>query len=71
MPITKGLETAFLNAKFQLQNYAPTVQVQKEAAMKGLSHVLWLYGEDHQLTEVGIMNIMMVYINDNGGEWLN
>jgi hypothetical protein len=36
--------------------------------MKGLSHVLWLYGEDHELTEVGIMNIMMFYINDNGGK---
>lgn len=48
-------------------NYAPTIHVQKEAASKGLQQVLWLYGEDHQLTEVGTMNIFMFYINDNGG----
>ncbi|CAD7090128.1 unnamed protein product [Hermetia illucens] len=47
-------------------NYAPTIHVQKEAASKGLQQVLWLYGEDHQLTEVGTMNIFMFYINDNG-----
>lgn len=47
-------------------NYAPTIHVQKEAASKGLQQVLWLYGEDHQLTEVGTMNIFMFYINDQG-----
>lgn len=47
-------------------NYAPTIHVQKEAAKQGLQQVLWLYGEDHQLTEVGTMNIFMFYINDNG-----
>jgi len=48
-------------------NYAPTINVQKEAAAKGLQQVLWLYGEDHQLTEVGTMNIFMFYVNDQGG----
>ncbi|KNC23357.1 hypothetical protein FF38_13547 [Lucilia cuprina] len=47
-------------------NYAPTINVQKEASAKGLQQVLWLYGEDHQLTEVGTMNIFMFYINDQG-----
>ncbi|XP_011139184.1 branched-chain-amino-acid aminotransferase, cytosolic [Harpegnathos saltator] len=47
-------------------NYGPTIQVQQEAMDKGLQQVLWLYGEDHQLTEVGTMNIFMVYINDDG-----
>ncbi|XP_039961578.1 branched-chain-amino-acid aminotransferase, cytosolic [Bactrocera tryoni] len=47
-------------------NYAPTINVQKEAAQKGLQQVLWLYGEDHQLTEVGTMNIFMFYVNENG-----
>jgi branched-chain amino acid aminotransferase len=47
-------------------NYAPTIHVQKEAENKGLQQVLWLYGEDHQLTEVGTMNIFMFYINDAG-----
>lgn len=48
-------------------NYAPTIHVQKEAANKGLQQVLWLYGEDHQLTEVGTMNIFMLFVNENGG----
>jgi branched-chain amino acid aminotransferase len=47
-------------------NYAPTINVQKEASARGLQQVLWLYGEDHQLTEVGTMNIFMFYINDQG-----
>lgn len=49
-------------------NYAPTINVQKEAAARGLQQVLWLYGEDHQLTEVGTMNIFMFYVNEQGGE---
>lgn len=48
-------------------NYAPTIHVQREAASKGLQQVLWLYGHDHQLTEVGTMNIFMYWINDQGG----
>lgn len=47
-------------------NYGPTIHVQRAAASKGLQAVLWLYGEDHQLTEVGTMNIFMFYINDQG-----
>ncbi|KAJ6600163.1 Branched-chain-amino-acid aminotransferase, partial [Pseudolycoriella hygida] len=47
-------------------NYAPTIHVQREAASRGLQQVLWLYGSDHQLTEVGTMNIFMLWINDQG-----
>lgn len=50
-------------------NYAPTIHVQREAASRGLQQVLWLYGQDHQLTEVGTMNIFMYWINDEGGEF--
>ncbi|KAF4524679.1 hypothetical protein B566_EDAN009523 [Ephemera danica] len=32
----------------------------------GLQQVLWLFGDDHQLTEVGTMNIFVLLINDNG-----
>lgn len=49
-------------------NYGPTIAVQKEASRQGLEQVLWLYGEDHELTEVGTMNIFMHFINENGGE---
>ncbi|XP_060665708.1 branched-chain-amino-acid aminotransferase-like [Drosophila nasuta] len=51
-------------------NYAPTINVQKEASARGLQQVLWLYGEDHQLTEVGTMNIFMFYVNDQGEQEL-
>lgn len=48
-------------------NYAPTIHVQKEAISKGLQQVLWLYGPEHELTEVGTMNIFLFFVNENGG----
>uniref|UniRef100_A0A2M3Z096 Branched-chain-amino-acid aminotransferase n=1 Tax=Anopheles braziliensis TaxID=58242 RepID=A0A2M3Z096_9DIPT len=47
-------------------NYGPTIHVQKEALRNGCHQVLWLYGDDHQLTEVGVMNIFMFYMKKNG-----
>ncbi|XP_063232993.1 branched-chain-amino-acid aminotransferase, cytosolic isoform X2 [Bacillus rossius redtenbacheri] len=47
-------------------NYAPTIHIQELALKRGLQQVLWLYGENHLLTEVGTMNIFMVYTNDQG-----
>lgn len=47
-------------------NYAPTIHVQRVASQRGLQQVLWLYGEDHQLTEVGTMNIFVYFVNDRG-----
>lgn len=52
-------------------NYAPTIHVQREAVSKGLQQVLWLYGPEHDLTEVGTMNIFMFFINDNGGMYID
>lgn len=49
-------------------NYGPTIHVQKEAAKQGFQQVLWLYGDDHQLTEVGTMNVFVLMINERGGE---
>lgn len=49
-------------------NYGPTIYVQKEAIEKGLQQVLWLHGEDNEVTEAGTMNIFMFFINDDGGE---
>lgn len=51
-------------------NYGPTIRVQSKAAQKGRQQVLWLYGEDNQITEVGTMNIFMFYVNENGGKSL-
>lgn len=47
-------------------NYAPTIHIQKEAERGGHQQVLWLYGADHQLTEVGTMNIFVFWINNKG-----
>lgn len=50
------------------RNYGPTVFVQQEAKKKGCEQVLWLYGPDHQLTEVGTMNIFIYWTHEDGGE---
>ncbi|XP_043799897.1 branched-chain-amino-acid aminotransferase, cytosolic [Apis laboriosa] len=47
-------------------NYGPTVYVQKEAIEKGLQQVLWLYGDDNELTEAGTMNVFIFILNDDG-----
>lgn len=52
------------------RNYGPTVAVQQEAQKKGCEQVLWLYGPDHQLTEVGTMNIFVYWTHEDGGELL-
>lgn len=44
------------NAKLG-SNYAPTIMVQKQAEKFGAQQVLWLYGDDMKLTEVGTMNV--------------
>uniref|UniRef100_A0ACB8EVZ6 Branched-chain-amino-acid aminotransferase, mitochondrial n=1 Tax=Sphaerodactylus townsendi TaxID=933632 RepID=A0ACB8EVZ6_9SAUR len=48
-------------------NYGPTIYVQNEASKQDCQQVLWLYGDDHQLTEVGTMNIFMFWKNQQGG----
>ncbi|KAK4057933.1 branched-chain-amino-acid transaminase bat2 [Microbotryomycetes sp. JL221] len=45
--------------KFGL-NYAGSVQPQQEAAQLGYNQVLWLFGPEHELTEVGMMNCFVV-----------
>lgn len=45
-------------------NYAPTILIQQNAIKEGCQQVLWLFGDDHQLTEVGTMNIFVYLIND-------
>nr|CAG4643916.1 EOG090X051P [Lepidurus arcticus] len=47
-------------------NYAPTIRVQKMAEKQGHQQVLWLFGEDHQLTEAGTMNIFVYMVNEQG-----
>lgn len=47
-------------------NYAPSLKPQMEAAAKGYSQNLWLFGEEHYLTEVGTMNLFVALKNDKG-----
>ncbi|WBW75455.1 branched chain amino acid aminotransferase Eca39 [Schizosaccharomyces osmophilus] len=47
-------------------NYAPSVLPAAEAAEKGFAQILWLYGEEDYVTEVGTMNCFTVWINKNG-----
>ncbi|XP_004619788.2 branched-chain-amino-acid aminotransferase, mitochondrial isoform X2 [Sorex araneus] len=47
-------------------NYGPTVFVQHEAKRKGCEQVLWLFGPDHELTEVGTMNIFVYWTYEDG-----
>ncbi|VDO26772.1 unnamed protein product [Haemonchus placei] len=47
-------------------NYAPTIWVGKEAAARNCQQVLWLHGENEEVTEVGTMNIFVYWKNDEG-----
>ncbi|KAF8168343.1 branched-chain amino acid aminotransferase II [Crassisporium funariophilum] len=48
-------------------NYAPGILPQKEAAKHGYAQNLWLHGPEHYLTEVGTMNMFVVFHKDGGG----
>ncbi|CAH2268183.1 jg8190 [Pararge aegeria aegeria] len=52
-------------------NYGPTIEVTARAAKLGHQQVLWLFGPDKELTEVGAMNIFIVYINEHGDKQLS
>lgn len=42
-------------------NYGPTIaHATRAMEEKGCAQILWLFGDDHQVTEVGAMNIMFV-----------
>lgn len=47
-------------------NYAPGLMPQRLAAAKGYQQNLWLFGPDHQLTEVGAMNLFMMIKDEHG-----
>ena len=42
---------------------------QKAAAKAGYVQNLWLYGPEHWLTEVGTMNLFVVFKGEDGGKW--
>ena len=47
-------------------NYGPCIAPAEKAAKLGCHQILWLFGEDHQVTEVGAMNIFFVLKNKKG-----
>lgn len=49
-------------------NYGPTIAVQNEAVKRGCQQVLWLYGEQEEITEVGTMNLFIYWTNEKGGQ---
>ncbi|XP_025047112.1 branched-chain-amino-acid aminotransferase, cytosolic isoform X1 [Alligator sinensis] len=51
-------------------NYGSSIYAQHEAIELGCQQVLWLYGEDHQITEVGTMNLFLYWKNEDGEEEL-
>lgn len=56
----------FHNFLFLTSNYAPTIAPQVEAAKKGYTQILWLFGKDHYITEVGTMNMFIFMHNEKG-----
>uniref|UniRef100_A0A8B9JGZ0 Branched-chain-amino-acid aminotransferase n=1 Tax=Astyanax mexicanus TaxID=7994 RepID=A0A8B9JGZ0_ASTMX len=55
---------------FLYRNYGASIYAQYEAVDYGCQQVLWLYGDDHQITEVGTMNLFLYWINEKGEEEL-
>lgn len=47
-------------------NYAPTLWTQKVAEANGCHQCLWLFGPQHEITEVGAMNIFVCLKNKSG-----
>lgn len=47
-------------------NYGPTIMPQLEAMRKGYSQVLWLYGNEKFVSEVGTMNFFVLWKNKQG-----
>ncbi|KAL9186832.1 hypothetical protein ACHAXT_010552 [Thalassiosira profunda] len=51
-------------------NYGPTMKAGAEANAAGYSQVLWVFGEDEQVTEVGAMNVFFLMEKEGGGREL-
>lgn len=47
-------------------NYAPGIRPQLQAAQDGYQQMLWLFGENDNVTEVGTMNFFAYLINEKG-----
>lgn len=43
------------------------ISIQELASESGCHQMLWLFGEDRQITEVGAMNVFIFYKTKSGG----
>ncbi|KAL7539815.1 hypothetical protein ACHAXR_009621 [Thalassiosira sp. AJA248-18] len=48
-------------------NYGPTMKPGAEAMAKGYSQILWVFGDDEHVTEVGAMNVFF-FLEKEGGK---
>ncbi|KAM4675414.1 branched-chain-amino-acid aminotransferase, cytosolic [Discoglossus pictus] len=51
-------------------NYGTSLFAQYEAKDLGCQQVLWLYGDDEKITEIGTMNFFLLWKDENGEEEL-
>ncbi|KAJ8364281.1 hypothetical protein SKAU_G00131120 [Synaphobranchus kaupii] len=47
-------------------NYGPTIALENEAKNQNCEQVLWLYGDEEEITEAGTMNLFIYWINKRG-----
>lgn len=47
-------------------NYSLVIYVTEQIKKQGCKTTLWLFGEDEKITEAGVMNFFMFFINDEG-----
>jgi branched-chain amino acid aminotransferase len=47
-------------------NYAPTILPQSKANAQGFQQIMWLFGGDDAITEVGTMNLFVYWKNEKG-----
>ena len=47
-------------------NYGPSLLAQGEARARGYDQILWLFGEESEVTEAGASNFFVVWKNKNG-----
>jgi len=47
-------------------NYAPGIGIGAQASKQGFQQILWLYGDDYQVTEVGTMNQFFYWKKPDG-----
>jgi branched-chain amino acid aminotransferase len=47
-------------------NYAPGILPQLEVAKQGYQQILWMFGKEDYVTEVGTMNFFCYWVNESG-----